>query len=166
MQATPAQPHRPEIAPKPMSTTTPTKPSANPAARLTPNCSCTPNERDNSTTHIGTVAMRMPVTEELIHCSPSEMAAKGTTNSTSAKATSAPPWARNFGSAPRFHAIGTRIHAASPTQTKGATSGEISATASLMKKYGTPQMTLSAANAVQTRQPTFHLDRSRYRGIV
>ena len=128
--------------------------------RRMPNCSCTPNERDSSTTHIGTVAMRMPVTEELIHCSPKEIAANGIANSARAKRKE-PPRAREAEpSAPRFHAIGTRTAAASTTRHQAISNGGTSATASLMKKYGIPQITHKAANAVHALQLTIKPRRS------
>ncbi len=86
MQPTPIQPHRPVIGPNPTSATTPTSPSTSPAARHGPRRSWTPKKRELRTTVRGTIAIRMAVTEEPIHCSPREMAEKGMTNSTTAKA--------------------------------------------------------------------------------
>ena len=65
------------------------KPSASPTKRRAPSGSWTPNERASNTTQSGTVAMSMPVTDELIHCSPQEMTANGIANSARANAQSA-----------------------------------------------------------------------------
>ena len=51
------------------------------------------------------------------------------------------------------HAIGTKTKAASVTRPNATVTGESSATANLMKKYGRPQMMLSAAKAPH-RSPT------------
>ena len=134
MQETPAQPCKPVIDPNPSSATTPTNPSVNPSDRRAPNRSCTPKDRDSNTTHMGTVAMRMPVTEEPIHCSPIDIAAKGITNSANANATSAPVCPVSEASAPRRQAIGTRMSAASVTRLQAIISGGTSVTATLMRK--------------------------------
>src|SRR5579863_5280029 len=170
MQATPAHPKGPEIVPNPSSAATPTNPKPNPRMRQNPRRSCTPKNRCMSAIDRGTMAMSMPVTEELIQRSPTEISANGTTNSAIANAkiaTLCPP--RDF-SAPRRHAIGTRTKAASVTRPKATVMGESSATASLMKKYGRPQMMLSAAKAPHARQltstPSASLRRCRFSAML
>src|SRR5579862_8305982 len=76
------------------------------------------------------------------------------TNSTIAKATMGPTCAAADRRAPRRHAIGSNISAANVMRPQATTNGETSSTASLMKKYGTPQMIPSAANAVHDRHVT------------
>src|SRR5579859_5590975 len=100
------------------------------------------------------MAMRMPVTDELIHRSPKEMVEKGMANSANAKAQIAALCFHKERKAPRRHAIGSKINVARSTRPKATTTGEISCTDSLMKKYGNPQMMPSAANAPHARQLT------------
>ena len=122
------------MVPSPNSATTPMKPTASPVSRKLPRCSRTPNKRASSTTQSGTVAMRMPVTEELTHRSPSAIIEKGTTNSTTAKANSAALCRPSGRNAPRFHAIGSRTAVPSATRPQAITSGDSSGTASLTSK--------------------------------
>src|SRR5271169_2789471 len=103
----------------------------------------------------GTIAIKIPVTEELIQRSPNEIAENGTANSTNAKAQIAALWLRSGRSAPRRQAIGTRIAAAISTRLNASSSGATSWTAILTKKYGRPQMMPSAAKAIQARQLTY-----------
>src|SRR6267142_6178051 len=154
MQPTPAQPKGPEIVPNPSKAATPTNPSPRPRMRHNPKRSCTPKNRWISAIDSGTMAMRMPVTEELIHCSPYEMTEKGMTNSANANAKIAALCFPKDRKAPRRHAIGSRITVPSVTRPKATTTGESSCTDSLMKKYGSPQMMPSAAKAPQPRQLT------------
>jgi hypothetical protein len=50
------------------------------------------------------------------------------------------------------------------TRPKAITSGDSSGTANLTKKYGSPQIIQSAANAIQLRQLNVFLQRSSYPG--
>src|SRR6202035_6187104 len=100
------------------------------------------------------MAMRIPVTEELIHRSPYEMTEKGMTNSANANAKIAALCFHKDRRAPRRHAIGSKITVPSVTRPKATTTGDSSCTDSLIKKYGSPQMMPSAANARHARQLT------------
>src|SRR6202522_809017 len=164
MQATPAQPRGPTIVPNPSKATTPTNPNPRPRMRHHPRRSWTPKNRWISAIDKGTIAMRMPVTEESIQRSPNEIAEKGMANSTNANATIAALYVPKDCSAPLRHAIGNRIEAPSVTRPKATTTGESSCTDTLMKKYGTPQMMPSAANAPHPRQLIFPLP-AELRGI-
>ncbi len=77
MQPTPAHPSGQEIGPVPNSAATPMKPSERPMIRQTPNDSRTPKKRCSSAMDSGTMAIRMPVIEELIQRSPREIDRKG-----------------------------------------------------------------------------------------
>ncbi len=108
----------------------------------------------------------MPVTEESIQRSPTEIAAKGIANSASANAQMAVLCSQRVRSAPRRQAIGNRISVASTMRPHATMNGETSCTASLMKKYGSPQMIPRAANAHHPRHVTgllLQLSRSCYR---
>jgi hypothetical protein len=98
--------------------------------------------------------MRIPVTEESIQRSPIEMVENGMMNSTIAKMQTATLCVPNERNAPRCQAIGNSIAAASTMRPQATTKGESSWTANLMKKYGNPQITPSAANANHPRQLT------------
>ncbi len=100
----------------------------------------------------GTIAIRMPVTEESIQRSPNEITEKGITNSAIANAQIAALCFPREWRAPRRHAIGSRIRLPSITRPKATTTGDSSCTDSLIKKYGSPQMTPSAAKAPHPRQ--------------
>src|ERR1022692_2141451 len=106
--------------------------------------------------------MSMPVTEELTQRSPSAIAEKGIANSTKANTQSAHLcWPRER-SAPRCHAIGNKIKVASETRPQAMISGDSSGTANLTKKYGSPQIIPSAANAIQLRQLTVCSSNARH----
>jgi hypothetical protein len=76
----------------------------------------------------------MPVSDELIQLSPSEIRKNGPTSSTHAKATIAPKCARVCGSTPRFQAMGSSTIAPSAIRPNATPAGDTSASASLMKK--------------------------------
>src|SRR6202171_457306 len=154
MQPAPAQPRGPEIVPNPSKAATPTNPNPRPRMRHNPKCSCTPKNRWISAIDSGTMAMRIPVTDELIHRSPNEMTKKGITNSANANAQIAPLCLPKERKAPRRHAIGSKINVPRVTRPKATTTGESSCTDSLIKKYGRPQMMPSAAKAPHPRQLT------------
>src|SRR5258708_6503649 len=154
MQPTPAQPKGPEIVPNPSRAATPTNPNPRPRMRHIPKRSCTPKNRWISAIDSGTMAMRMPVTEELIHRSPYEMTEKGMTNSANAKAKIAALCFPKDRKAPRRHAIGSKIRVPSVTRPKATTTGESSCTDSLIKKYGSPQMIPIAPKAPHPPQLT------------
>src|SRR4030081_2133719 len=154
MQPTPAQPRGPEIVPNPSKAATPTNPNPRPRVRHNPKRSCTPKNRWINAIDSGTMAMRIPVTEELIHCSPNEMTEKGMMNSANANAQIAALCLPKERKAPRRHAIGNKINVPSATRPKATTTGDSSCTDNLMKKYGRPQMMPSAAKAPHARQLT------------
>src|ERR1700730_17230377 len=138
MQPTPAQPNGPEMAPNPSKAATPTNPKPRPRMRHNPKRSCTPKNRWISAIDSGTMAMRIPVTEELIHRSPTEMTEKGMANSANAKAQIAALCLPKERNGPRRHAIGSKINVPSITRPNATTTGESSCTDNLIKKYGKP----------------------------
>src|ERR1700688_501080 len=154
MQPTPAQPRGPEIVPNPSSAATPTNPNPRPRMPHSPKRSCTPKNRWISAIDSGTMAMRIPVTEELIQRSPYEITEKGITNSANANAQIAALCLPRERKAPRRHAIGSKINVPKPTRPKATTTGDSSCTDNLIKKYGRPQMMPSAAKAPHARHLT------------
>ncbi len=80
------------------------------------------------------MAIKIPVTEELIQRSPSEISENGIANSTNPKATMAVLCSAKERSAPRCRAMGSNINAASSTRQNARVNGETSCTATLMKK--------------------------------
>ena len=80
------------------------------------------------------MAIRIPVTEELIQRSPSEISEKGIANSTRPKAAMAVLCLPQERSAPLRQAMGSSIIAASTTRQNARVNGETSCTATLMKK--------------------------------
>ena len=113
---------------------TPQKPIASPAIRSAPMRSLTPNSGAMRTTVSGTVAIRMPVSDELIHCSPIAISENGMTSSATANAVTAVLCANAFCREPRRHAIGTSTMAASAIRPHAMHTGDRSCKASLMKK--------------------------------
>ena len=111
-----------------------------------------PKQRASNAIHSGTVAMSIPATEELIQRSPTLMAVNGTAISITAKANTARLCCSSARKAPRRQAIGSRIAAPMVVRHQAIIAGSSSTSASLMKKYGRPQMMPSAANADQARQ--------------
>jgi len=77
-------------------------------------------------TFSGTVAIKIPVTEELIQRSPNEIAENGMMNSATAKAHTAALCALKVRSAPRCQAIGSRISVPSATRPQATTNGDSS----------------------------------------
>jgi hypothetical protein len=130
---------------------TPQKPIARPAMRSAPIFSRTPNNGAMTTTLSGTVAMRIPVSDELSHCSPIAISENGTTSSATANAVTAHLCANARCSEPRRQAIGTSTMAASVMRPHATHTGERSCRASLMKKYGRPQIAHKAANVAHAR---------------
>jgi hypothetical protein len=119
--------------------------------RSAPSRSLTPNSGAMTTTLNGTVAIKMPASDELIHCSPIAMSENGMTSSATANAVTAALCANALCSAPRCHAIGTSTMAASVMRPHATHTGDRSCRASLMKKYGRPQIAHKAANVTQAR---------------
>jgi len=134
MHTTPAHSIGPCPVSRPTIAMTPQKPIASPATRDAPRRSLTPNSGAMRTTLNGTVAIRMPASDELIHCSPIAISENGTTSSATAKAVTAVLCANAFCSEPRCHAIGTSTMAASVMRPHATHTGDSSCRASLMKK--------------------------------
>jgi hypothetical protein len=91
------------------------------------------------------------VSDELIHCSPIAISENGTTSSATANAVTARLWANARCSEPRRQAIGTSTMAASVMRPHATHTGDRSCRASLMKKYGRPQIAHKAANVAHAR---------------
>jgi hypothetical protein len=102
--------------------------------RSAPMRSFTPNSGAITTTLNGTVAIRMPVSDELIHCSPIAISENGTTSSATAKVETAIVCANARCKAPRRQAIGASTMAASVMRPHATHTGDRSCRASLMKK--------------------------------
>ena len=134
MQTTPAHSIGPCPVSRPTIAMTPQKPIARPAIRSAPMRSLTPNSGAMRTTVSGTVAIRMPVSDELIHCSPIAISENGMTSSATANAVTAVLCANAFCREPRRHAIGTSTMAASVIRPHAMHTGDRSCKASLMKK--------------------------------
>jgi len=134
MHATPAHNMGPWPVSRPTIAMTPQKPIASPAMRSALMRSFTPNSGAITTTLKGTVAIRMPVSDELIHCSPIAISENGTTSSATAKVETATLCANARCREPRRHAIGTSTMAASVMRPHATHTGGRSCRASLMKK--------------------------------
>ena len=140
------------MLPKPIRAATPPNPIARPSDLQSPNFSCSPKNRWINAIDNGTIAIRIPATDELIQRSPSEIAEKGKTNSASEKAQIGPRCPPKERSAPPRQAMGSNIRVLSNTRLKAITAGDTSTNESLMKKYGNPQIKPSAANALHPLQ--------------
>jgi hypothetical protein len=113
-----------------------------------------PNIGASSNTVIGTVATRMPASEELIQLSPSAIIENGMTSSAMANAQTAPLCDNTGRSVPRAHATGTRTTAPSAMRAHATPAGEISSRAILIRKYGMPQITHNVMNVSSRRNDT------------
>src|SRR4051812_40988707 len=110
---------------------------------------------DSTATISGIEAMRIAVSDEEMCCSPTEISVNGMTISVAVYAAIGAAWPRSPRSAPRRAASGSSSTAASATRDHATKAGGTSAsTATLMKKYGTPQITELAANSAHARALT------------
>src|ERR1039458_10290738 len=100
----------------------------------------------------GTMAMRMPVTDESIQRSPYEITEKGMTNSASAKAKVAALCLPKDTRAPRRHAMGSKMAAPKTTRPNATTTGDSSCTESLIKKYARRPTTSQPTKQTQAHQ--------------
>ena len=94
----------------------------------------------------------MPVSDEAISCSPTEISMNGTATCTSASTVSAPRRSRNPARASIFSAIGSSTSAASAVRRNTIIAGERSSRPSLMNRYDAPQKDESARNLTQERR--------------
>ena len=103
----------------------------------------------------GSAAMMIAASDEATCCSPNAMSGNGMTISSRANAASGASLARRPRSAPLRQASGSSSAAAIATRTKLRNAGETpSSTAILMKRYGMPHTTETAAKVTQPLRDT------------
>src|SRR3954468_9294297 len=125
----------------PTSATTPPRPISRPTRRRPDTRSDSSKRSASSATMSGAAAMMIAATEESTCCSPAAMSGKGTAISKIANATSHRPRPRTEPSVPARHASASRTTAASTTRDHARNAGGTpSSTATLMNRYGTPQI--------------------------
>ncbi len=103
---------------------------------------------------IGVDAISRPVSELLIPRSASLSASHGMMISTSANSATQGQTGRSAANCPRRSATGSRTRAPITTLASTSTGTGTPPTATLMSRYGTPQMTLIAANMIHPRRLT------------
>src|SRR3954447_9854145 len=125
----------------PTSATTPARPISSPTRRRPDTRSDASKRSASSATISGAAAMMIAATDESTCCSPAAMSGNGTAISNSANATSHRPRPRRDGSVPARHASAGSTTAASTTRDHARNAGGTpSSTATLMNRYGTPQI--------------------------
>ena len=98
----------------------------------------------------GTEAIRIAVSDEDTYCSPAAISGNGSVISITAYAAIHPQRPRSWRSTPARQASASSSAAPSATRTNDRNTGETpSSTATLMNRYGTPQISDMAANAAQ-----------------
>ncbi len=100
----------------------------------------------------GTDASSSPVSELEIRVSAAASSTHGIAISIAAKARMGIQCGSNGRSSFRATAIGSRIAAAIPVRARTSTAGLMSSTATLIRRYGIPQITHMAANSSQPRR--------------
>src|SRR3954447_25619590 len=138
----------------PTSAITPARPTNRPASRMPVTRSDGLKRIDISATVSGTAAMRIAVSELEMYCSPTGITVNGMTSSMTANRATQRQRSRTPRNAPTRQAIGVRTSAPMAIRLHATNSGEVSSTATLMRKYGMPQRTETAANAIQARRDT------------
>src|SRR4051794_486919 len=125
----------------PTSATTPPSPMSSPTSRRPETRSEASKRSASRATMSGAAAMMIAATDESTCCSPNAMSGNGTAISNSANATSHRPRPRSDGSVPARHASASSTTAASTTRHQARNAGGTpSSTATLMNRYGTPQI--------------------------
>ena len=146
----PATAHQPPGRSTPVSTPTPTSPSATPTHRIRDTCSCGRNRSATTKAKIGTVACAIPATVESMCFSPQAMSQKGSAALNSPKKNVGRPAARSCDTAspaPRVTTRNTRRSRPAPSALADIiTLGSRSSTATLMKKYELPQSPASRSS--------------------
>ena len=144
----------PWAASGPASTATPASPMIRPVQRTSVSRSDPPVNRASTAPMIGTAATSRPLVE-LARCfSALESNANGPMISTTANATSQRQWPRSAPSSRRRSATGSSSREPSATRTNTSTGTETPPSATLISRYGIPQMRLIAANSTQPRRLT------------
>ncbi len=133
----------------PTSAATPASPTSMPTSRVGVGRSERSKRRARPATNSGTAAIRIAASDEGRCSSPNAIIGNGIVISTKAKAAS--QRRSRPRRAPRRYAIGSRMSAAIATRDHATKPADSSSTATLMKKYGTPQSTETHANRNQPR---------------
>src|SRR3954451_6507405 len=125
----------------PTSATTPPRPISKPTSRRPDTRSDSSKRRASSATISGAAAMMIAATDESTCCSPLAMSGNGTAISKSANATSHRHRRRSDTGVPARRASTSSTAAASTTRDQARNAGGTpSSTATLMNRYGTPQI--------------------------
>src|SRR4051794_16304697 len=136
----------------PTSATTPARPISRPVRRRPETRSLASNRSASTATISGAAAMMIAATEESTCCSPAAMSGNGTAISKTAKASSQRPRPRSDPSVPARWARNSSTAAPSTTRDQARKAGGTpSSTATLMNRYGTPQMVDIAKNPAHAR---------------
>src|SRR5829696_2998634 len=136
----------------PTSATTPPRPISSPTSRMPDARSAASNRIASSATTSGTVAMTMAATDEDTRCSPAASSGNGIAISTAANSASQRQRPRSVASRPACAASASRITAPSASRDQATNAGGTpSSTATLIRRYGMPQMTDMAAKAAHPR---------------
>src|SRR3954471_17523223 len=126
---------------RPTSATTPPRPTSSATSPRPETRSDASKRSASSATISGAAAMMIAATEESTWRSPAAISGNGTAISKMAKASSHRPRPRSDGSVPARHASASRTAAASTTRDHARNAGGTpSSTATLMNRYGTPQI--------------------------
>ena len=99
----------------------------------------------------GTAAIKSAVSELEMRVSAEPRSTHGSAISIAANASTGRQCGRRTRSSRRAAAIGSRSSAAMPVRASTSIDGLTSSTATLISRYGTPQMTHIAANRIQPR---------------
>ena len=101
----------------------------------------------------GSEAIRIAASEDETCCSPSGISHQGSPHSAIENATSGRAFARSPSRYPSFQAIGSSSAAPIATRPHATSIGDAPpSSATLMNRYGTPQMTETEANRIQARR--------------
>src|SRR3954454_1196847 len=138
----------------PTSAITPARPTNSPPSRMPVTRSDGLKRIDSSATVSGTAAMRIAVSELEMYCSPIGISVNGITSSMTANSATQRQRSRTSRKAPTRQAIGVSTSAPMAIRLHATNSGEVSSTATLMRKYGMPHRTETAAKAIQARRDT------------
>src|SRR5215213_1226819 len=139
----------------PSRATTPPKPRSSPTSRSPAGRSAGDSRVEISATISGMLEIRMAASDEATCCSPVAMSTNGSATSQAAYARTAGQWPLSPRSEPRRQAAGSSSIAPRATRDQATNPGGTPAsTATLMKKYGTPQTTETAPNSSQARALT------------
>src|SRR6266545_1932705 len=144
------------------SAVTPATPTSSPSWRRGPSRS-PPVAQPSSAPTSGTAAISRPASELLNRCSAEARNSHGTAISTAVNTSSGRQWRTSGRSCPRAPASGRSSSAAMTVRKNTRDAGLSAPTATLISRYGTPQITPTAANSNQPRRDTRPPDWSFFR---